>query len=117
MAGTDRLSVDLDGLEDFARNLDSIRNRLNATGRTLNRYEGDMGSERVQTALDSFESNWSDGREKIDKSCKALSKMADQAVKSLREADSDLATKLEKSKQKADGQTSESQKAGGHERS
>lgn len=91
----DRLVVDLDGLEAFAGNLDSIRSRMNGTRSLVDGYAGDLGSAEVEGALDDFESNWSDGRKKIDENAGRLATMAREAAKGLRQADDDLAQGIE----------------------
>lgn len=90
----DRLSVDLDGLDEFASNLESVRARMNATRSMLDSHSGQLGAAEVETALDSFESNWSDGRKKIDDNAGRLAAMATEASKGLRQADRDLAAEL-----------------------
>jgi hypothetical protein len=90
----DRLHVDLDGLEDFAGRLRSIRDRMNATRDMVDAYEGDLGSGEVAEALHDFEHNWKDGREKIDGHLDGLAQMADQVVSEIRRADRELADGL-----------------------
>ncbi|MET9220736.1 hypothetical protein ACIOC1_18675 [Streptomyces sp. NPDC088197] len=98
----DRLAVDLTGLEDFARTLDSVRTTMNGTRKLFNSYEAKLGSDKVSGALDSFEHNWKDGRKEIDSQLEGLSKMADTAVREIKKADKDLADQLAKSA-KGDG--------------
>ncbi|MGF7236046.1 MAG: hypothetical protein ACQSGP_13960 [Frankia sp.] len=90
----DRLSVDLDGLERLASDLESIRSRMDATRSLLDSFDGDIGSAKVSGALASFEHNWRDGRKKIDNNAERLSKMADESAKGIRKADGDLANDL-----------------------
>ncbi|MEU6848540.1 hypothetical protein ABZ901_01165 [Actinacidiphila alni] len=101
MGGTpDRLAVDLTGLEDFARTLESVRTTMNGTRKLFDSYEAKLGSDKVSGALDSFEHNWKDGRKEIDGQLEGLSKMAHTAVSEIQKADKDLADQLAKS---ADG--------------
>lgn len=90
----DRLSVDLDGLDRLASDLESIRSRMNATRSLLDSYSGEIGSGKVEGALHSFEHNWKDGRKKIDNNAEKLSKMASESASGLRKTDGDLATNL-----------------------
>jgi hypothetical protein len=93
----DNLKVDLGGLEDFASQLKSIKDRMNGTRSMFDSYRGELGSGEVADALDSFESNWEDGRKQIDGHLEGLSKMAEQAVREIRKSDQELANELEKS--------------------
>jgi len=93
----DRLSVDLDGLEAFASQLKSIRERMNGTRSMFDDYEGDLGSGEVAGALDGFEGNWKDGRAEIDGHLDGLAKMAEQVVQEIRKVDDDVARQLEQS--------------------
>ena len=93
----DRLKVDLDGLEAFANQLKSIKDRMNATRSVFDSYRDDLGSGTVADALDSFESNWSDGRKEIDGHLEGLVKMANQVVREIRKADRELEQELEES--------------------
>lgn len=54
---SDRLSVDLDALGEFADNLDSIRKRMNATRDLFDSYDDALGSPDLSSALDHFNSN------------------------------------------------------------
>lgn len=98
MGGTpDRLAVDLTGLEDFARSLETVRGTMNGTRKLFESYEAKLGSDKVSDALHSFEHNWKDGRKEIDGQLHGLSKMADTAVREIKKADKDLADQLAKS--------------------
>jgi uncharacterized protein YukE len=96
-AVSDRLKVDLDGLESFASQLKSIKDRMNGTRSMFDSYRDELGSGEVADALDSFEGNWKDGRKQIDSHLEGLSKMAEQVVREIRKADQELANELEKS--------------------
>lgn len=95
--GSDRLKVDLDGLEQFSSTLDGIRKTMDGTRNLFDAYSADLGSGKVTSALDHFDSNWRDGRKEIDGKLQSLSKMADSAVKQLRQTDAKLGGELEKS--------------------
>jgi hypothetical protein len=93
----DQLRVDLDGLEDFSRRLDSVRDRMNGTRSMIDGYDGQIGAGSVEQALDEFERNWKDGRKQIDGHLEGLAKMARLAVTELRKADQELKNKLTES--------------------
>lgn len=97
MGGSDRLEVDLDGLEQFASTLDGIRKTMDGTRNLFDAYAADLGSGKVASALDHFDSNWHDGRKDIDGKLQGLSKTAGQAVQQFRQTDGKLSTELEKS--------------------
>jgi hypothetical protein len=96
MAG-DRLTVNLDGLADFAVQLESIRSGMDSARSWMNEFSGELGGREVDSAISNFESHWRDGRGQVDKNCEALSKMAKQAVENLHKADDDLASQLRES--------------------
>jgi hypothetical protein len=100
----DRLAVDLIGLEDFARNLDTVRTTMNGTRKLFDAYEAKLGSGKVADALHDFEHNWKDGRKEIDGHLEGLSKMANTVVREIKKQDKELADELEKSV-KGDGGT------------
>lgn len=93
----DRLEVNLDGLEEFAANLETIRTGMREAPRWMNEYAGELGGGEVDDALGDFESHWSDGRSRVDKNCERLVQLARQAVEHLRGADDDLARELRES--------------------
>ncbi|MCQ4083628.1 WXG100 family type VII secretion target [Streptomyces sp. RB6PN25] len=95
--GSDRLKVDLDGLEQFASTLESIRKTMDGTRKLFDAYAADLGSAKVASALDDFDSNWHDGRQEIDGKLQSLSKTADNAVKQFRQTDTKLGSEVEKS--------------------
>ncbi|WP_131744597.1 hypothetical protein [Frankia sp. Cppng1_Ct_nod] len=99
---TDRVSVDLPGLDSLAGNLNSIRSTMNATRSTLESYRGQTGSAEVEHALDDFEHGWSDGRKKIDNNANKLATMASESAQALRQVDSDLNAELVRGSQPAD---------------
>jgi len=94
VSGNGRLSVDLDGLEQFAKNLASIRTRMNAAQDWAHCHDGQMGSAEVEGALHDFADGWRDGRTKIDGNAKALADMAQGSVDTFRSADQQLADQL-----------------------
>jgi conjugal transfer/entry exclusion protein len=93
----DRLAVDLNGLEDFAHNLDTVRTTMNGTRKLFDAYEAKLGSAKVADALHSFEHNWTDGRKEIDGHLEGLTKMANDVVREIRKQDKELADELQKS--------------------
>jgi hypothetical protein len=90
----DRLTVNLDGLADFATELETIRRGMDSARSWMNEFSGDLGGPEVDRAISHFESHWRDGRSRVDKNCEQLIKMANQAVESLRKADDDLTQQL-----------------------
>ncbi|GAA2475037.1 hypothetical protein GCM10010435_08700 [Winogradskya consettensis] len=94
---SDRLTVNLDGLADFATQLETIRSGMDSARSWMNEFSGDLGGPDVDGAISHFESHWRDGRGQVDKNCDALIKMAKQAVESLRKADDDLTKQLRES--------------------
>lgn len=109
MGGHDRLKVDLDGLEQFASTLENVRKTMDGTRKLFDSYTGDLGSSKVADALDDFDSNWHDGRKEINGQLQGLAKMADGAVKSLRQTDAKLGTELAKSTHHEGGKSSPSE--------
>ena len=94
MGSADRLTVDLGGLERFADDLEAIRSGMGTASGWMLEFNGDLGGRDVDKALEHFESDWSDGRSRVDKNCERLVKLAQQAVESLRKTDDDLAKQL-----------------------
>lgn len=90
----DRMTVDLQGLENFAGQLDRIRGTLAAADHWMREDDGDLGGHEVARAVDDFESHWSDGRSRVEKNCERLSKLLSQAVENLRKTDEDMAKQL-----------------------
>ncbi|WP_250281230.1 MULTISPECIES: hypothetical protein [unclassified Frankia] len=101
---TDRLSVDLPGLDSLAGNLTSIRSAMNATRSMLENYRGQTGSTEIEDALDDFEHGWKDGRKKIDENANKLATMASRSAETLRQADADLSTELVRASRSASGE-------------
>ena len=89
------LAVDVDALDRFGGQLESIRTRMNAARDWTHQYDGQMGAAEVEDALHSFASGWKDGRTEIDGSLKALSDMLSNASQTFRQADQDLAKPLQ----------------------
>jgi hypothetical protein len=93
----DRLTVDLQGLDEFATNLETIRAGMNSARSWMREFEGELGGRDVDGALANFESHWRDGRGRVDKNCERLIKATRQAVENLRGVDDDLARELRES--------------------
>jgi conjugal transfer/entry exclusion protein len=98
-SGSGRLKVDLDGLEQFSSTLENIRKTMDGTRNLFDSYAADLGSAKVAGALDSFDSNWRDGRKEIDGKLQGLAKMASDAVEQFRQTDTKLGSEVEKSTQ------------------
>lgn len=107
--GSDRLKVDLDGLEQFSSTLEGIRKTMDGTRNLFDAYAADLGSGKVASALDHFDSNWHDGRKEIDGNLQSLSQMADKAVQQFRDTDTKLGSELEKASHQQGGQQSGSE--------
>lgn len=91
------LVVDVDALDTFSGQLESIRTRMNAARDWTHQYDGQMGASQVEDALHSFSSGWKDGRSEIDGSLSALSQMLSNSAENFRKADQGLAQPLEQS--------------------
>lgn len=89
------LAVDVDALDTFGGQLESIRTRMNAARDWTHQYDGQMGAAEVENALHSFASGWKDGRSEIDGSLKALSDMLKNSADNFRQMDTDLAKPLQ----------------------
>lgn len=96
---SDRLTVNLDGLADFATQLETIRTGMDSARSWMNEFSGDLGGRDVDGAISNFESHWRDGRGRVDKNCEQLIGMAKQAVEAIRKADNDLRDQLTTSKE------------------
>ncbi|GAB3274991.1 hypothetical protein [Kineosporia babensis] len=90
----DRLSVDLDGLESFSSDLGIIRATMADAGSWMRQFDGELGGDDVDGAVNHFESHWSDGRGRVDKNCENFVKLVNQAVENIRKADEDLEKQL-----------------------
>ena len=88
------LVVDIQALESFGGQLESIRSRLDASRDWTHQYDGDMGASQVEHALHDFSSGWKDGRKEIDESLKALSEMLINAAQTWQQTDADMAKPL-----------------------
>ena len=85
------LQVDVDALDRFGGQLESIRTRMNAAREWTHHYDGQMGAKEVEDALHDFASGWKDGRKEIDGSLKALSDMLKNSADNFRKMDQGLA--------------------------
>lgn len=92
--GKSDLSIPLSELEDYGRQLRSIKTRLNHTKKLFEQYRDDIGDGSVNDSLDDFESNWEDGREDITQQLDALAKMSDAVVREFKKLDDDLAKQV-----------------------
>ncbi|WP_234426957.1 hypothetical protein [Streptomyces niger] len=91
-----RLAIPLSELEGFGSRLRSIKGRMNGTKKMFENYADDIGDDGVVEKMESFESNWEDGRGDIDKQLSGLADMADTVYREATKADLDLAKQLEK---------------------
>ncbi|GAB3127759.1 hypothetical protein GCM10027160_52740 [Streptomyces calidiresistens] len=89
------LKVPYEMLEEFGEELESVRTRMNATGRTVENYEDDIGDSSVRKALEDFVSNWRDGRQRIDDQLTALKEIADMVVEEFSALDREYEASLE----------------------
>jgi hypothetical protein len=101
MASADQLSVDLDGLESFSAALQSIRSSMSGAHAWMREFDGELGGHEVDRALDNFESEWSDGRGRVDKNCEQFINLVKTAVDNIRQADDGLRDQLIKSAEQA----------------
>lgn len=88
------LVVDLGGLTSLAGALERIRNEVRNAEAVLTGADDALGDDNVVDALHHFESEWSDGREKIENNADTLARMVRQSVQTFRETDQDLAGAL-----------------------
>lgn len=88
------LAVDLAGLRTLSSTLGGVRSNLDATRRVIEASRDDIGSDVVYDALDSFESNWDDGRGQIDKNMQAMQEILDESVRAYEQTDQELADGL-----------------------
>ncbi|MBZ4016021.1 hypothetical protein [Streptomyces purpurogeneiscleroticus] len=91
-----RLAIPLSELEGFGGRLRSIKSRMNATKKMFDSYAEDIGDDGVVDKMESFESNWEDGRGDIDEQLTGLADMADTVYREATKVDQDLAKQLEK---------------------
>lgn len=90
----DRLAVDLPGLDGFGSRLDTIKQQLDSSHKTIDSYDDAYGSDKVRDAMHHFDKHWGDGRKHVEDTAGVLSNMVKEAVTSLRGADQDLAKSL-----------------------
>ena len=66
------LYVDLDAMEELARQLGQIRAALAEADDSVNLFDSRLGSERIEDALNDFVSGWKDGRKRIIEAVEGL---------------------------------------------
>lgn len=66
------LYVDLDAMQELARQLGEIRAALTEAEAGVNAFDARLGSERIEDALNDFVSGWKDGRKRIIEGVDAL---------------------------------------------
>jgi len=59
------LYVDVDALQELARQLQHIKGALAEADEAVDAYDARLGSERIEDALDDFIRGWKDGRKEI----------------------------------------------------
>ncbi|RKN07633.1 hypothetical protein [Streptomyces radicis] len=95
MPGSDeRLAIPLGELSEFAPRLRSVKDFMNRTGNTFDRYDDALGDSRVVDALDDFVSGWEDGREDITQQLTGLADMADTVVTTVNDYENELTRSL-----------------------
>jgi hypothetical protein len=66
------LYVDLDAMQELARQLGEIRAALTEAKHAVNAFDSRLGSERIEHALNDFVHGWGDGRARIIEGVDAL---------------------------------------------
>jgi hypothetical protein len=105
------LGIPYDLLEDFADTLESIRNRMNATGQTFDNYDEDVGDDEVRDKLNDFVDNWRDGRDEIDGQLTAMKEISLGTVQVFQDLDTEHADQLRENSGGGDGGGGDSQPA------
>jgi hypothetical protein len=100
---TDRLEVNLAGLDDLAIRLERICTALDGAKDFFAGYEDALGDHELVNAAHHFESHWKDGRKHIKDSASSLQAMAAESAQAYREADNDLASSLSKAAEQSHG--------------
>ncbi|MGV9280250.1 hypothetical protein [Streptomyces sp. NPDC003730] len=111
--GKSDLAIPLSDLEDYGRQLRSLKTRLNHTKKLFESYQDDIGDGSVNDALDDFESNWEDGREDIGQQLDALASMSDTVVREFKKLDDDLTKKVNDAVKTEDQRGGKGGKGGG----
>jgi hypothetical protein len=88
------LSVDVAGLRTLSSTLRSVRDALDATRSVVEAGRNEVGSDEVYDALDSFESNWDDGRGQINENMQAMTEILDESADAYEQTDEELASGL-----------------------
>ncbi len=88
------LSVDVAGLRTLGGTLRSVRDALDATRSVVAAGRDEVGSDEVYDALDSFESNWDDGRGQINENMQAMTEILDESAAAYEQTDEELASGL-----------------------
>ena len=88
------LSVDVAGLRTLSGTLRSVRDALDATRSVVEAGRDEVGSDEVCDALDSFESNWDDGRSQINENMQAMTEILDESAAAYEQTDEELASGL-----------------------
>lgn len=88
------LSVDVQGLRTVSSTMSGIRSRLDDTRGVIEAGRDDLGSSELYAALDSFESNWDDGRGQIKKNLQAMQEVLVECADAYDQVDTELQQQL-----------------------
>ena len=88
---SDRLCVDLGQLEEAGRQLDTLGNEFQQAGNLVDDARTAVGHDRLATRLDSFADGWKVRREDLLEDMTHLAEMTQEAVRTYREVDAQLA--------------------------
>jgi hypothetical protein len=66
------LYVDVDALQELARQLQNIKSALDDAGKRVDAFDARLGSHRIEDALDDFIGGWKDGRKEITEAINGL---------------------------------------------
>ena len=92
---TDRLCVDLGQLEEAARQLDSLGHEFQQAGNLADDARSAVGHPGLAARLDHFADGWQVRREDLLEDMTRLAEMTDEAVRTSRDVDRDLAAAVE----------------------
>ena len=91
----DRLRVDLGQLEDAGRSLDTLGDEFQRAGNLVDDARTAVGHDRLATRLASFADGWKVRREDLLEDMSHLAEMTQEAVRTYREVDAQLAAACE----------------------
>ena len=82
--GECELYCDLDAMDELGRQLDSIHAALDEVGDRVDVYDAQLGSPRIEQAVDDFVSGWRDGRKEIRSTVEASAANVRKAAETYR---------------------------------